>query len=145
MTAKTFTTKLVQDGGVEVPFDVEEVFGKKRQPIVVTVNGVKYRSTVAVYGGRYFFPMRRAIREQAGVEANGKVTVTIAPDSSKRTVKPPADLAKLLGKNAKAKQAWRSWSFTHQRELVEWIVSARKAETRQTRLKKAVGMLLKKA
>ncbi len=144
MTAKTFTTKLVEEGGIEVPFDVEAAFGRKRVPIVVTVNGVKYPSTVAVYAGRYYFPMRREIREKAGVAKGGQVTVTIEADSSKRTVKPPTDLAQALKKSARAKQAWKSWSFTHQKELVEWITSAKKAETRATRLKKAVGMLLAK-
>jgi hypothetical protein len=141
MSAKTFTTRLVNDGGVEVPFDVEKAFGKKRLPIRVTVNGVTYPSTVAVYGGRYYFPMRREIREKAGVAANGQVTVTITPDTSKRTVKPPADLAKALGRSAKAKQTWKSWSFTHRKELVDWITSARKAETRATRVKKALERL----
>ena len=105
---KTFTTRLVEQGGVEVPFDVEQAFGRKRMPIVVTVNGVTYRTTVAVYAGRYFFPMRREIREQAGVAANGKVKVTIEPDRAPRVAhEAPPDLLKALRKRRRRTRAGR--------------------------------------
>jgi hypothetical protein len=140
-TKKTFTTTLVNDGGVEVPFDVEATFGKKRVPIRVSVNGVTYRTTVAVYGGRYFFPMRREIREKAGVAANGKVKLTIEPDLQPRVVETPRDLLAAIRKDAAALATWKRWSFTHQREMVDWITSAKKPETRARRVTKAVGML----
>jgi hypothetical protein len=138
---KTFTTQLVNEGGVEVPFDVEQFFGRKRMPIVVTINGVKYRTTVAVYAGRYFFPMRREIREQAGVEANGKVKVTIEPDLAPRVVEAPPDLKKALRKHAAAHARWKTWSFTHQKEMVDWVTSAKRPETRERRVAKAIAML----
>ena len=141
--AKTFTTRLVNDGGVEVPFDVEQVFGRKRVPIVVTVNGVKYRTTVSVYGGRYFFPMRRAIREQAGVAANGMVKVTIEPDLAVRTIEAPRDLQLAMRKSAPAQASWKKWSYTHRKEMVDWITSAKRPETRERRVGKAVAMLAK--
>jgi len=34
-------------------------------------------------------------------------------------------------------------SFTHRREYVEWITSAKKSETREKRIGKAVDMILK--
>jgi hypothetical protein len=30
-------------------------------PVRVSLNGVKYRSTIAVYGGRYYLPVRKEI------------------------------------------------------------------------------------
>ena len=138
---KTFSTYLVDEGGVEVPFDVEQLFGKKRMPIVVTVNGVTYRTTVAVYAGRYFFPMRREIREQAGIEPNGKVKVTIEPDLAPRVVEAPPDLMKAIRKHAPAHARWKTWSYTHQKELVDWVTSAKRPETRERRVDKAIAML----
>jgi hypothetical protein len=138
---RTFTTTLVEEGGVEVPFDIEKVFGRKRMPIVVTVNGVKYRTTVAVYGGRYFFPMRRAIREQAGVPANGTCRLTIEPDLAPRVVEAPRDLMTAMRKHAPALARWKTWSYTHQKELVDWVTSAKRAETRERRIEKALAML----
>ncbi|HUJ63042.1 MAG TPA: YdeI/OmpD-associated family protein [Kofleriaceae bacterium] len=142
---RTFTTQLVHDGGVEVPFDVEQAFGRKRLPIVVTVNDVTYRTTVAVYGGRYFFPMRRAIREQAGVAANGKVTVTIEPDLAPRVIEAPPDLRKALRAHAAAHARWKTASYTHRKEMVDWVTSAKRAETRARRVEKAIAMLVRAA
>jgi hypothetical protein len=138
---KTFTTQLVHDGGVEVPFDVEQAFGRKRMPIVVTVNGVKYRTTVSVYGGRYFFPMRREIREQAGVEANGRVRLTVEPDVSPRVIEAPSDLQKALRSEPRAHTRWKAWSYTHRKEVVDWVTSAKRPETRERRVAKAIAML----
>ena len=44
---------------VEVPFDVKEVFGKARLPVVISVNGHSYRTTTSVYGGKYCLPVRK--------------------------------------------------------------------------------------
>jgi len=140
-SGRTFTTTLVNDGGVEVPFDVEKVFGRKRMPIVVTINGVKYRTTVAVYGGRYYFPMRREIREQAGVPANGTCRLTIEPDLAPRVVEAPKDLMSAMRKHAPAFARWKTWSYTHQKELVDWVTSAKRPETRERRIDKALAML----
>jgi hypothetical protein len=138
---KTFSTYLVDEGGVEVPFDIEQLFGRKRMPIVVTVNRVKYRTTVAVYAGRYFFPMRREIREQAGIDPSKKITVTIEPDLAPRVVEAPPDLMKAIRKHAPALARWKAWSYTHQKEIVDWVTSAKRPETRERRIEKAIAML----
>lgn len=139
--SRTFATTLVEEGGVEVPFDVEQVFGRKRMPIRVTVNGVTYRTTVAVYAGRYFFPMRREIRKKAGVPANGTCRITVEPDLAPRTIEPPRDLMTAMRKRAPALATWKKWSYTHQKELVDWVTSAKKPETRERRIAKAIAML----
>ncbi|HEY3127057.1 MAG TPA: DUF1905 domain-containing protein [Candidatus Limnocylindria bacterium] len=65
MTAVSFTTLARPDlDGVlliEVPAHVVAAVGdKKRVPVTVTLNGVGYRSTIAVYGGSSIY--RRARR-----------------------------------------------------------------------------------
>ncbi len=37
--------------GITIPFDVEQVFGAKRVPVKVWVNGVEYRSTIMKMDG----------------------------------------------------------------------------------------------
>lgn len=55
-----FSTTLFQDGnntGIEVPAElVAALQPGKRPPVVVTVNGYQYRSTIAPMGGRYLIP-----------------------------------------------------------------------------------------
>jgi hypothetical protein len=96
MATHRFETVLAaEDGGVffEVPLDVPATFGKARAPVRGTINGQPFRSTVAVYGGRYYLPVNRGLREAAGVAAGDAVVIELEADDQPRTVDPPADLA----------------------------------------------------
>ena len=104
----------------------------------VTLNGVQYRSTVAVYGGRYYLPARKEIREAAKLAAGKRARVTLELDDSPRTVTLPRDLAAALTK-AGAKDAYNAMAFTHQREHVDWVTGAKRPETRTTRIAKVVA------
>jgi Domain of unknown function (DUF1905) len=68
-----------EDEGVFVvlPFDVKAEFGRARAPVNVTVNGFTWESTVAVYGGRYYLPLRRGVRQAARIEPGDTVQVTV--------------------------------------------------------------------
>lgn len=142
-----FKTKLRQkDDGfmVELPFDAKEELGKARAPVKVTINGFTFRTTVAVYGGKYFIGIRRSNREAAGIEAGDSITMHVELDEEERTVTAPKDLAKALAKSARAKKKWDALSYTHKREHVEAIESAKKPETRARRIARAIEMLLEK-
>jgi len=140
MSAKSFKTKL-GSGFVELPFDAKKEFGRARPPVRVSINGYTFRSTIAVYGGRYYAPVRRDRREAAGVEAGDIVRVTIAPDTEARTVEPPAELAAALAKNGPARAQWERLSYTHKKEHAEAIHQAKKPETRARRLQEALEKL----
>ncbi|APR76574.1 Hypothetical protein A7982_01921 [Minicystis rosea] len=135
-----------EDDGVmiEIPFDVKALFGKARPPVRVTVNGYTYPSTVSVYSGRSYLPLRRSHREKAKIEPGATVDVIVELDTSERTVEVPDDLAAALAKNAKARTAWEKLSFTHRREHVEAILSAKKPETRARRVANALAMLIER-
>ncbi|HEY6505587.1 MAG TPA: YdeI/OmpD-associated family protein [Chitinophagaceae bacterium] len=51
-----------------------------------------------------------------------------------KEVKLPDDLAVVLKKNKKLGQYFHSLAFTHKKEYVEWIVTAKKEETRSKRI-----------
>jgi hypothetical protein len=138
--SKTFETTLRQ-GFVELPFDAKAEFGKARAPVKVSVNGHAYRTTVAVYGGKYMVSVRKDRQEAAGVKPGDKCKVTITPDTEARHVDPPPDLVTALAKNATARSNWQSLSFTHKREYAEAILSAKKPETRARRLQQTLEVL----
>jgi len=48
----------------------------------------------------------------------------------------------LLEKNKKAKEFFNSLSFTNRKEYVTWIVSAKREETKQKRLKELINKLV---
>src|SRR5215211_7542539 len=144
MATHRFETVLqAEDGGVffEVPLDVPVVFGKARAPVRGTINGHPFRSTVAVYGGRSFLPVRKALREAAGVAAGDALVIELEADDQPRTVDPPPDLAAALAADPGARAAFEGLSFTHQREYAEWVAEAEREATRRRRVDQAVEML----
>ena len=69
-------------------------------------------------------------------KAAGFSTANHAPgiDYKKRTITVPAELQQLFSKNKKAAQFFDSLAFSHRREYVEWIISAKRDDTKQKRL-----------
>jgi bifunctional DNA-binding transcriptional regulator/antitoxin component of YhaV-PrlF toxin-antitoxin module len=126
---------------VEVPFDVKERYGRARAPVLVRINGVELRTTVAVYGGRYYVGFRKEIRERAGIGPGDRMTVEIEPDEAPREVEVPPELARALETAPEAKDAFEGLAFTHRREYAEWVSGAKKQETRNRRVGRAVEML----
>ena len=144
MISRTFATTIYRNGGIcyiPVTFDPKDVFGKTRVPVKVTLNGYTYRSTIASMGGCTAVPLRQSNREAAALEGGETLDVTLALDTEKREVKPPADLVKALKAAPPAWDRWRELSFSHQREHAESITSAKKAETRERRVAAAVRMI----
>jgi hypothetical protein len=126
---------------VELPFDPRERFGRARSPVRGTVEGTPFRTTVAVYGGRYYVGFNKQIREQAGIAIGDRVDVTLEPDDQPRTVEIPPPLATALAADPEANARFERLSYTHRREYAEWISEARRKETRVRRAEKAVAML----
>jgi bifunctional DNA-binding transcriptional regulator/antitoxin component of YhaV-PrlF toxin-antitoxin module len=141
-----FRAKLGGDEGerplVELPFDARATFGKARAPVRGRVNGAKFRSTVAVYGGHAYVGFNKELRERAGIAMGDDVEVELELDSEPREVELPPELERALAGDAEAKEAFDGLSYTHRREYAEWVAGARKPETRERRLGKAVEMLL---
>src|SRR4029450_9311356 len=144
MGTHRFETELQAEGsGVffEVPLDVPAVFGKARAPVRGTINGHPFRSTVAVYGGRPYLPVNKALRGAAGVAAGDAVVIELEADQP-RTVDPPPDLAAALDAYPEARAAFDGLSFTHQREYAEWVAEARGGGAARADLPAAVGRAL---
>jgi uncharacterized protein YdeI (YjbR/CyaY-like superfamily) len=104
------------------------------------VRGHTFRTTVAAYGTQYFVPLNREHRIAAGVEAGETVTVYVELDDEPRVVDVPGDFARAL-KSARQRSYFDTLSYSHQREYVEWITSAKRSETRTRRIARAVDML----
>src|SRR5215472_18575541 len=148
MSAKNFHARLGAEGRAlffEVPFDVKKEFGKARPPVKVSVNGHTYRSTVSVYGGKYYLPVRSERRDAAGLKHGDIIRVTVALDTAARTVQPPPELSAAFAKNSAAKAQWQKLSYTHKKEHANAIREAKKPETRARRVQKTLQMLAAKA
>ena len=129
--------------GITIPFDVEAVFGAKRVPVKVSINGAEHRSTVVRMGGEYMMIVPKIFRDAAGVKAGDNIVVTMELDTEPRTVEMPADLAEALQK-ADLGNAWEKMSYTHKKEHVNAIAEAKRPETRVRRIEKAIEMIRKR-
>jgi hypothetical protein len=126
--------------GITIPFDVEKVFGAKRVPVRVWVNGAEHRSTIFRMGGKYMMAVPKVFRDAAGIKGGEMIEVAMQRDTEKRTVKLPADFAEAL-KKADLTDTFFKMSFTHQKEYVNAIMEAKKDETRLRRIKNALEMI----
>jgi len=140
-----FSTTMLQMGnntGIEVPADVVAGLGAgKRPPVVVTVDGYEYRSTVALMGGKYLLPFSAERRAESGIHGGDAIEVELTLDNAPRTVEVPDDLQSALDASAKARAAWQKLSFTHRKEHVRAVLDAKKAETRARRIAAVVAKL----
>jgi hypothetical protein len=62
-------------------------------------------------------------------------------DYVKRTIEIPQELQQLLDKNKTAASFFEGLAFTHKREYVEWIISAKREETKAKRLETTMEKL----
>jgi hypothetical protein len=131
-------------GFFEVPGTVVETLGqgRKRFPVVASINGFDLRTTIASYGGKYYIPARKEVRAAAGGIKHGDcVTITMRIDDAPREVETPPELATLLKKDAPARAAWEKLAYSHKKEYVQWIVEAKREDTKTRRLEQALVML----
>ena len=136
---------MFQDGnntGIEVPADVVEALGAgKRPPVVVTVNGFEYRSTVAPMGGKYLLPFSAARRRESGIKGGDAIDVELTVDTAPRIVDVPADLQAALDASPAAADAWEKLSYSNRKAQVESVLGAKAAETRARRIAAIVTKL----
>ena len=76
----------------------------------------------------------------AGVDLDGSA-VRLDLDTEARKVTPPPDLVTALKAAPPAWDSWQSLSYSHQREYADAVESAKKPETRQRRIVRAVRQL----
>ncbi len=128
--------------GIPVPDHVVESLGAgKRVPLVVTINGYSYRSSVAPYRGKYMIALSSEHRAAAGVSPNEAITVTIEVDTEPREIAAPDDLQVALDESPSASAAWLKLSYSMKRQHVLAIDDAKSAETRARRIAAAVEKL----
>jgi hypothetical protein len=107
-----------------------------------TLNGFPFRATLEPDGqGGHWLKVDRKLRAAAGTEAGDVVTLEIAPLAEEPEPKVPADLRKALAAAPQARELWSNITPVARRDWIQWIVSAKQAETRARRIKNACSML----
>jgi Domain of unknown function (DUF1905)/Bacteriocin-protection, YdeI or OmpD-Associated len=102
--------------------------GARRFPVVATVNGHTWRTSVARIGGQFLVGLNREVREGAGVQAGDEAEVTIGLDQAPREVEVPTALAEALAADPQAAASFDRMAFTDRKEYARWIAEAKRAE-----------------
>ena len=115
--------------------------GAKRFPVVATVNGYSWRTTVTRMRGEFLVGLSKAVRQEAGAEAGDTVEVKLELDTAPREVEVPEALSNALAGDAAARAAFDGLAYTHRKEYARWIDEAKRDETRERRVARALEML----
>jgi predicted metal-dependent HD superfamily phosphohydrolase len=115
--------------------------GAKRFPVVATVNGYAWRTSVVRMGGEFMLGLNREVREGANAEAGDEVNLELELDTKPREVEVPPALAAALAADAEALAAFQKLSYTHRKEYARWVEEAKKDETRDRRVAKTLEQL----
>ena len=149
MSPAAFSAEILSAGGgghaVVVPKEVAAAFPTKRPAVLARVDGVEYRSRLAVYGGKSYLGLRKDLLRQIGRQAGEVVEIVVEEDRTPvpapaEVVEPP-ELSAALAEDPAARAAYQALPPSHRREYTKWIGEAKQAETRAERVRKMVRRL----
>lgn len=128
---------------IEFPYSVESEFGVRGQvKVKATFDGCEYRDSLAKMGHNcHVLGITQKIRKQINKQPGDLVHVILIKDIEERIVELPEDFKNRLEENNKAREFYNSLSYSHQKKYVDWILSAKRIETREKRIREAVEML----
>ncbi len=131
-------------GYIEFPCSVQQEFGVRgRVKVLARFDGYQYRGSLVKMGGDcHILGITKEIRKVIGKSFGDLVKVEIEQDNTERSLEIPKDLTERLDVSGLLEN-FRKLSFTHQKEYVTWLESAKKQETREKRKEKIIVLLEK--
>jgi len=138
----SFTATIIQVEGinaayVEFPFSVEEVFGTRGMVKVKALfdDKVEYRGIMSNMGtGCHILILTQEVRSKLGKSFRDSVFVELERDMEAREVIVPENVQQVLNEYPEALTFFEKLSYTHRKEYINWITSAKREETRAKRL-----------
>lgn len=126
---------------IDIDFDVEKTFGKKRLKIKVWFDKILYRGLLTKYDGVFHIIINQEIRAKIGKNAGDTISVKIEEDLDERTVELPKVMLDFFKTEKALKDIFSKLSYTHQKEYAAWLSSAKKPETLLKRVDKFKAIL----
>jgi hypothetical protein len=128
---------------VEIPPDsLQELGGGTRFRVRGTLAGVALESsTMGIGAGRVALGLHKATREAAGVAIGDTVHIEVERDDRERAIVIPPEFEAALRDAPDARAFFDRLAPTHRRSYAEWIAGAKRAETKERRLARAIELL----
>jgi hypothetical protein len=107
-----------------------------------TINGAPFLATLDPDGqGSHWLKVTKKLRDAASAAIGDSVVLEMAPATREPEPNVPPDLRKALAAAPDARAVWSDISTVARRDWIQWIVSAKRAETRARRIANACDML----
>jgi hypothetical protein len=107
-----------------------------------TINGIRSRIMLEPDGkGGHWFRVDSALREAAGIDAAGAVTMVVEPSKKWPEPEVPADLNKALKSDPQANAVWVKITPMAHWDWLRWIRATNNSETRSHRIEVAMSKL----
>jgi hypothetical protein len=127
---------------IDMPFDAQDVYGKaSRIPVNAMIDGLTFRTSLLPGAEGHYIVINEAMREATGKGLGDTVTVELDADSGTREVTVPVDIQQALHKDKMAMERYTALAYAHRKRYIEWVESAKKAETRAKRISRLIDEL----
>jgi excinuclease ABC subunit A len=128
---------------IVLPFDPNKVWGdRSRHYASGTIDGHRFRSMVETAGERFFVSLGPAWRRDNELDAGAKVEVVLSPDGLQVGDLSP-DVIQALEAEPNARTRFESLTSGYRKNMIRWIESAKRPETRATRINRVIRFLAK--
>lgn len=149
MTRHSFEAVLIRPAGVgtwtylNIPVDISATFNSKGQVKVKgMINECPFHSTALPMGdGTHYLVVGKSIRQRIGAVQGDSVNVLLELDPDERQLDVPEDLMRALESLPQAKVVFNKLTYSQKKQYVDWILIAKRAQTRQHRIEKALTLL----
>lgn len=144
MTTQRFKAVITKSGTrtfIAIPFNPNDVWGvKQRHHITGSVNGCAVRGSLGSDGTQFFLPLGAAWRRDSGFEVGTEVQVVLSAEGPQSEGLSP-DVASALDAEPEAKTFFEGLATFYRNTYIKWIESAKRAETRATRIDEMIQLL----
>lgn len=113
-------------------------------PIKGTVNGISYKQTLVKYAGNWRLYINTSMLKKSPDRIGETITLTIAFDSTDRTITPHPKLMKAINKNKRAKVIFESLAPSLRKEIIRYISGFKTDQSIDGNVTKAVNFLIGK-
>lgn len=125
---------------------IPEILQDKTQPfgwvkVCGSIDGyeIKKTSLMPMGNNQLFLPVKAEIRKKIGKEAGDTVHITLYPDTEPLQI--PGEFQLCLEDEPKAMRFFKQLTESEQKYYIDWIYSAKKQDTKISRMAKAVDRL----
>ncbi|HEX4296322.1 MAG TPA: YdeI/OmpD-associated family protein [Rhizomicrobium sp.] len=146
---KSFRAKIWSKGpkdawsGIDIPFDVEKEFGAKgRVSVKATLGKEIFHTSIFPNGdGTHHMMFNKAMKKAASADSGDTIAVKLERDKGEEP-DIPAPLKAALKTDAGAAAKFKALTPACRREYANWIMSAKREETRADRSAKTLKIVL---